>query len=62
VAQADGPGRRPVDPALYKERNSIERGLGRFKQWRGLATRYGKQARTYARGVLLAVTIMLGKP
>jgi putative transposase len=40
----------------------LERGFGRFKQWRGIASRYNKYARTYAGGVLLAATIMLGRP
>lgn len=53
-------GRPPkFDPARYKERNTVERGFGRLKQWRGIATRYDKYARTYLGGVLLAATIML---
>jgi putative transposase len=56
-------GRPPVfDPALYRQRNSVERGFGRLKQWRGIATRYDKYARTYLGGVLLAGTIMLARP
>ena len=40
-------GRPPkFDPELYKLRNTVERGFGRFKQWRGIATRYDKYART----------------
>ena len=56
-------GRPPkFDPALYAQRNAVERGFGRFKQWRGIATRYDKYARTYHGGVLLAATLMLGRP
>src|SRR4051812_44807960 len=34
-------GRPPgFDPVRYKDRNQVERGFGRRKQWRGLATRY----------------------
>jgi putative transposase len=56
-------GRPPrFDPGLYKERNTIERGFGRFKQWRGIATRYDKYARTYLGGVLLAATVILARP
>jgi transposase len=56
-------GRPPkFDPGLYKERNTVERGFGRFKQWRGIATRYDKYARTYAGGILLAATIILARP
>jgi putative transposase len=55
-------GRPPAfDPERYKQRNTVERGFGRFKQWRGLATRYDKYARTYHGGVLLAATIMLAQ-
>ena len=56
-------GRPPkFDAELYKRRNTVERGFGRFKQWRGIATRYDKYARTYAGGVLLAATIILARP
>jgi transposase len=40
----------------------LERGFGRFKQWRGIATRYDKYARTYHGGVLLAATVILARP
>ena len=43
------------------ERNTVERGFGRFKQWRGIATRYDKYARTYLGGVLLAAIIILAR-
>ena len=56
-------GRPPTfDPELYRQRNTVERGFGRFKQWRGVATRYDKYARTYLGGVLLAATVILGRP
>jgi putative transposase len=56
-------GRPPkFDAELYKQRNTVERGFGRFKQWRGIATRYDKYARTYAGGVLLAATVILARP
>jgi len=47
---------------LYKTRNTVERGFSRFKQWRGIATRYDKYALTYQGGVLLAATIIHHKP
>jgi putative transposase len=51
-------GRPPAfDTELYKQRNTTERGFGRLKQWRGIATRYDKYATTYLGGVLLAATI-----
>jgi putative transposase len=56
-------GRPPkFDAELYKQRNTVERGFGQFKQWRGIATRYDKYARTYAGGVLLAATLILARP
>ena len=47
-------GRPPAfDPGAYRHRNTVERGFNRFKQWRGIATRYDKYALTYLGGVLL---------
>ncbi len=39
-------GGRPVryDTAAYRGRNVVERSYNRFKQWRGLASRYDKHA------------------
>jgi transposase len=55
-------GRPPTfDPERYKQRNTVERGFGRFKQWRAVATRYDKDARTYLGGVLLAAIIILAR-
>jgi putative transposase len=55
-------GRPPnFDPERYKQRNTVERGFGRFKQWRGIATRYDKYARTYLGGVLLAAVVILAR-
>lgn len=55
-------GRPPAfDAERYKQRNTVERGFGRLKQWRGIATRYDKYARTYLGGVLLAATITLAR-
>jgi putative transposase len=62
-SKGPGGGRPPkFDAGLYQQRNTIERGFGRFKQWRGIATRYDKYARTYHGGVLLAATIILARP
>ena len=52
---------RAFDPDRYRQRNTVERGIGRLKQWRGIATRYDKYARTYHGGVLLAATILLAR-
>ena len=52
-------GRPPgFDRELYKARNSVERSFNRFKQWRGLATRYDKYAVTYLGGVLLGLIVL----
>jgi transposase len=52
-------GRPPAfDPEIYAERNTVERGFGRLKQWRGIATRYDKYALTYLGGILLAASIL----
>ena len=51
-------GRPPAfDPDIYRERNTVERGFNRLKQWRGIATRYDKYATTYLGGVLLAALV-----
>ncbi len=51
-------GRPPkFDKDLYRQRNTVERGFNRIKQWRGIATRYDKYATTYLGGVLLAALI-----
>lgn len=52
-------GRPPgFDVETYKKRNVVERSYLRLKQWRGIATRYDKHARTFLGGVLLAATII----
>jgi transposase len=52
-------GGRPVsyDPVDYKNRNVIERGFCRLKQWRGLATRYDKLAIVYRAAVVLNAVV-----
>lgn len=58
-AQGSAGGRPPsFDPALYRNRNTVERGFSRLKQWRGIATRYDKYALTYLGGVTLAAIII----
>ena len=58
-AKGSAGGRPPAcDPELYKDRNTVERGFGRLKQWRAIATRYDKYATTYLGGVLLACMII----
>ena len=46
-----------LDAADYRNRNVIERGYCRIKQWRGLATRYDKHAVIYRAAVVLNAVI-----
>ena len=48
--------RRSVDPAIYRQRNLIERFFCRIKQFRRIATRFDKLARNFLSAVLLAAT------
>ena len=58
-AKGSSGGRPPAfDAAIYKQRNTVERGFNRLKQWRGVAARYDKSALTFLGGVLLASSIM----
>jgi putative transposase len=58
-AKGSAGGRPPAfDAAIYKQRNTVERGFSRLKQWRGVATRYDIYALTFLGGVLLAASIM----
>lgn len=58
-AKGSAGGRPPAfDAEIYKQRNTVERGFNRLKQWRGVATRYDKYALTFLGGVLLAASIM----
>jgi transposase len=44
----------PYDVRAYRERNLIERMIGRLKDFRRVATRYDKLARNFLAGALLA--------
>ncbi len=55
---AHRPGRRPLfSREDYRRRNTIERGINRMKQWRGLATRDDRRADHY-RAVAVIVALM----
>ncbi|MBN6058628.1 IS5 family transposase, partial [Nonomuraea sp. RK-328] len=49
-------GGRPhtFDALTYKQRNLVERCIGKLKQWRGIATRFDKLATRYLAGVTIA--------
>jgi transposase len=51
---------RPMrfDATTYARRNVVERCVNRFKQWRGLATRYEKQAVNYRAAVVIAALMI----
>lgn len=53
-------GGRPVgfDAEDYKNRNVVERGFNRLKNWRGLATRYDKHGLIYRGGMVLASIVL----
>ena len=38
---------RKYDMALYHARHLVENGFGKLKEWRGVATRYAKNAASY---------------
>ena len=48
--------RRTVDPRLYRQRNLVERFFNRIKQFRGIATRYDKDAANYLAAIKLICT------
>lgn len=48
--------RRSIDPAIYRQRNQVERFFCRLKHFRRVATRFDKLARNFLAAVLLAST------
>jgi transposase len=58
VKKGSSGGRPPsFDSDRYKQRNQVERGFNRRKQWRGLATRYDKLSESYQATLDLAETL-----
>lgn len=48
---------QPFDRNLYKARNTIERTIGRLKDWRRIHTRYDKLAANFASAVAIAAIL-----
>ena len=46
------------DRETYRQRNKVERLIGRLKQWRRIATRYEKRATNYLAMLTLASVIL----
>ncbi|MGW3347093.1 transposase [Nonomuraea rubra] len=53
-------GGRPhaFDALTYKQRNLVERCIGKLKQWRAIATRFDKLASRYLAGVTIASLVL----
>ena len=49
---------RAFDPAIYRQRNRVERLIGRIKQYRRIATRYEKRASSYLAMLTLAAILL----
>ncbi len=54
--QRDRKVQRSVDPAIYRQRNQVERFFCKLKHFRRIATRFDKLARNFFAAVLLAST------
>jgi len=54
--QRDRKVQRSVDPAIYRQRNLVERFFNKLKHFRKIATRYEKSAQNYLAAVLMACT------
>ena len=49
---------RDIDKDLYKLRHIIENTFQKFKEWRGIATRYANNTRSYMAGLCLKALLM----
>jgi transposase len=54
-------GRLPFDAHRYRQRNRIERFFNKLKQYRRLATRYDKLAKTFHAAVHLVAAFLIVK-
>lgn len=46
------------DPAIYRQRNVIERAFCRFKDWRRVATRFDRNIKTFMATIAIAATVI----
>ena len=53
----DGRQQRNFDRSLYRLRHHIENFFARLKQWRGIATRYDKTARSFLGAIHLVCAL-----
>src|SRR3954449_7615897 len=51
-------GHAGFDAQAYQGRNVVERCFNKLKQWRGIATRFDKTARSYLAGLTLAAALI----
>ncbi len=58
-SRSDQPRQRRFDKAAYRERNQVERSIGRLKGWRRVATRYEKREANYLAMVTIAAIVLL---
>ena len=49
---------RPLDRAVYRERNRVERLINRLKQYRRIATRFEKRAVHFLAMLILAAALL----
>lgn len=49
---------RDCDPAIYRQRNVVERMFCRFKDWRRVATRFDRNIKTFMATIAIAATVI----
>jgi transposase len=52
---------REIDTYLYKLRHIVENTFQKFKEWRGIATRYCKNTKSYAAALCIRAMILWAK-
>ena len=52
---------RKIDKDIYKLRHIIENTFQKFKEWRGIATRYAKNTRSYMAALCLKALLIWAK-